>query len=138
MVRIFKLVAFTLLVAILGGCSGLQNLGKSPEEIVSMKAEDRWRALIEGDLERAYGYFTPAYRKIHSLDSYRRRIKGVGFWKNVKIESAECEAEHCKIEARVYATFMVPPMTRPMDTQEVFKEGWVFNKQENNWFFSAK
>jgi hypothetical protein len=138
MVRIFKLVAFTLLVAILGGCSSLQNLGKSPEEIVSMKAEDRWRALIEGDLERAYGYFTPAYRKLHSFAIYRGRIKGVGVWKDVKIESAECEVEHCKIEARVYATFMHPRMTKPLDTEELFKEGWVFNKQENDWFFSTK
>jgi hypothetical protein len=138
MSRIFKLVAYTLSVAVLGGCASLQNMGKSPEEIVAMRAEDRWRALIEGDLERAYSYFTPAYRKLHSYENYRARIKGVGVWKDVKIESVECEVEHCNVNARVYATFMHTRMIKPLDTEELFKEGWVYKKQENKWFFSAK
>jgi hypothetical protein len=138
MSRIFKLVACMLSAAVIGGCSGLQNMGKSAEEIVTMKAEDRWRALIEGDLERAYSYFTPAYRKLYSFEKYRGRIKGVGVWKDVKIESVKCEDEHCSVNARVYATFMHPRMTKPLDTEELFKEGWVFKERENKWFFSAK
>jgi hypothetical protein len=136
----FKLkVVTSLLIAIsLLGCATLENLGKTPEEIVASRAEARWRALIAGDLETAYGYLTPGYRSVKSFERYRSRIKGVGVWKDVKVESVSCKGDNCEADVRVYARFMHPRMVKPLDTDELIKEGWLYDEQEDNWFFVAE
>jgi hypothetical protein len=126
------------IVLILSGCSWVQTIGKTDDEIVALRAEQRWKALIEGDIERAYGYLSPGYRQITSYDRYRRRIHGVGVWKEVKIESTECKPERCKVGAMVSATFMHPRMKHPFDTQELMQESWVYDSSSRNWYLVPK
>lgn len=138
MKKVMQSMAGLLVVALLGGCSALQTVGKTNDEIVAQRAEARWRALIEGDLEGAYEYLSPAYRKLHSFARYRGRIKGVGVWRDVKIESVNCEQESCKVGALVSASFMHTRMTKPLDTQELMTEGWIYDKASRNWYFVPK
>jgi hypothetical protein len=53
---------------------------RTPEEIVHERAQQRWDALLAGDIERAYGFITPAYRATSSLELYRARFGSAIQW----------------------------------------------------------
>jgi hypothetical protein len=127
-----------VMILTLAGCAKLEKIGKSNEEIVAERAEARWRALIDGNLEKAYGYLTPGYRKVTSYDRYRRGVRGVGVWRDVKVESVTCETELCQVDVRIFARFTHPRMNKPLDTQEVIREGWLFDQEADDWFFVTK
>jgi hypothetical protein len=96
---------FTGLCAMLGlmaGCAGVPPVAvpqrsSSPEEIVGERAQERWEALLAGNLGKAYSFLSPASRQINSLDSYSSSVR-VGFWKKARVERVTCpEADLCEV-----------------------------------------
>jgi hypothetical protein len=88
-------------VALLGGCAGLSGLSaESPLQVkrdaVAARAQERWNALIKGDLTAAYAYLSPASRATMSLDLYKAKHK-VGLYRAVKIDDVACEADVCTV-----------------------------------------
>jgi hypothetical protein len=94
------------LLAVLVGCAGVpQGPGKSatgdPAQVVRERAQQRWDAIVAGDLEKAYGFLSPASRQVNSLAVYSTTVK-VGFWKKVEVESVACpEADVCEAALHV-------------------------------------
>ena len=79
-----------------GGHSAASYAGKSIEDQVTERATKRWQALIAGDLDAAYGYFSPATKATYPLDLYKVRMRP-GIWRNAKVDSVKCADSVCEV-----------------------------------------
>ena len=77
---------------------------ESPQEVkqaaVTERAKARWQAVIDGEVEKAYGFLSPGSKTVTSLENYRTRARLTGF-RAADIESVACETEACKVKVRV-------------------------------------
>jgi len=120
-------IAIAILVAV-AGCAAVGGLTKdsSPEAkraAVSERVMARWEALIEGNLDAAYTYLSPASREILSLASYKAQARGSGF-RAAKVDSVECEGAVCKV--RVFVTYdhrLMKGLMTPLNEKWVIDEG---------------
>jgi hypothetical protein len=131
-----------MLVAMVGtvaACAGMGGVTKdSPPEVkaaaVRERSQARWQALIKGDLDAAYAYMSPASRAVTSIEAYRRQVRP-GLWREVRIDSVECEAELCNVKLQL--TYDIP--RGPMSPKAVtgidtpVSERWVI-ENGSAWF----
>jgi hypothetical protein len=115
---------------VVAGCAGGPGgLSGPPEQAVAERAQLRWDALVAGDLEKAYGYLSPATRQVVTLVGYSSATR-VGFWKKAKVEKVECPAAdlcevHLTVEYRRAATIATP-----------LKESWT--RSQGEWWYVQK
>ena len=76
--------------------------GKSVEDQVKERATKRWEALIRGDLNSAYAYFSRATRDTYPIELYRTKMQP-GRWREAKVDSVKCGDGVC--EVTVVVTF---------------------------------
>jgi hypothetical protein len=113
--------------AIVTGCAGgpwLTGNSSAEEKATQVRerVDARWRALIAGDMERAYSYLSPASREITTLELYKARVKP-GMYRDVKIDSVSCEREVCVVRLLLtYDHRLMKGITTPVE------ESWVLEK----------
>ena len=84
----------------LAACASIDS--KPPEHQVRQRTADRWQALVAGDITRAYGYSTPGYRAVISLEGFRGRIGSGGSWVGAEVVAIHCpEAVKCIARVRI-------------------------------------
>lgn len=129
-----RLAAVCVLIA-LAGCAGMGQRG-TPEEQVKARAQLRQDALVKGDLERAYQYFTPAYRTAVTAQSYRGSIGKALVMVAGTVESVECETlEKCVAKVKVETK----PLVNPRFTATITTYGdetWLL--EAGQWWFFQK
>ena len=74
--------------------------GKSIEDQVKERAGKRWEALIRGDLESAYGYFSRATRETYPIELYRAKMRP-GMWRQAKVETVKCADAVCEVTVMI-------------------------------------
>ncbi len=120
-----------VVASMVAACAGIGGVSKdsTPEvkaAAVKERSQARWQALIRGDLDAAYAYLSPASKAVTPIESYRRQIRP-GLWREVKINSVECEAELCSVKLQL--TYDIPrgPMSpKPVKGIETpLTERWV-------------
>jgi len=120
-----RLLASALLVAIAAGCAALD--ARDGREVVSLKAKERWDAVIAGDLKKAYGFISPAGRTVLTYEGYEKSIRK-GFHKAARVTEVRCTApELCEVTLEIEYEFSGRRMKTP------FFEKWV--KQESQWWY---
>lgn len=120
-------IAMAILVAV-AGCTAVGGLTKdssleAKRAAVSERVMARWGALIDGNLDLAYTYLSPASREIMSLASYKAEARGSGF-RAAKVDSVECEGAVCKV--RVVVTYdhrLMKGLVTPLNEKWVIDEG---------------
>jgi hypothetical protein len=127
----WRQAAFRLVTAagigILAGCAGLGGLdvnapADQKAQQVRERANERWRALIAGDMERAYGYLSPASRQVTTLAEYRAKVNPA-MYRDVRIDEVKCQAEVCMV--RVLLTYdhrLMKGITTPL------QESWILER----------
>ena len=70
--------------------------GRSVEEQVKERATKRWDALIRGDLNSAYAYFSRATRDTYPIELYRAKMQ-TGKWREAKVDSVKCADSVCEV-----------------------------------------
>lgn len=70
--------------------------GKSLEDQVKERAAKRWEALIRGDLDTAYGYFSKATRDTYPIEMYRARMRP-GLWREARVDTVKCADGLCEV-----------------------------------------
>ncbi len=70
--------------------------GKSIEDQVRERATKRWDALIHGDLDSAYAYFSRATKATYPIELYRAKTRP-GIWREAKVESVNCADGLCEV-----------------------------------------
>lgn len=122
-----KLAWIAALVAV-AGCAGLGGLTKdsSPEDkraAVTERVNARWAALIKGDMDTAYSFFSPATRKLLTIGTYRQQARGSGFRK-AEIKSVTCQAETCQVAVEVTLDHrLMPGLLSTVDETWVLEDG---------------
>jgi hypothetical protein len=114
-----------LVAAMLAGCAGGPSAGAAPEEVVKQRAQQRWDAMVAGDLTKAYTYMSPASRQSISPELFRNSIR-LGFWKSAVVEGATCEQDACQVVVQVGYQYRGSTVRAPV------RETWV--KSEGEWW----
>jgi hypothetical protein len=89
-------VASLLLLAACATAPREQLAGKSLEEQVKERAANRWNALINGDIDAAYGYFSKATKNTYPIELYRAKMRP-GMWREARVDSVKCADEVCDV-----------------------------------------
>lgn len=96
--RPLKSLIILVTAVLLTGCvSGGLGGGGTPEQIVAKRAQSWVDALMKGDLEKAYSYTSPNYRKFSTAKLYHARVAGISGWDSAVVDSVTCEIERCTV-----------------------------------------
>jgi hypothetical protein len=127
--RKFALVA--ALAATLGACATTDGVStsSSPEarrSAVLARADARGAALVRGDLDAAYAYLSEGSKAVITLDNFKRRMSVVPFTA-YRIDSATCDADSCKVQAKVtYDHRVMKGVTTPVTETWVAERGGLY------------
>jgi hypothetical protein len=127
-VRFSRSVLLAVAVVGVAGCAAVSQ--RSPEEAVAARAQERWDALVKGDLKTAYGYYSPGSRSVMDLASYESTVRR-GFWKSAKVDKAVCaEAQSCDVHVTIEYEY------RGGRTKTPLRETWI--QDGSNWWLVQK
>ncbi|WP_435103490.1 hypothetical protein [Arhodomonas sp. AD133] len=127
--HIMRVSLSLLVLTTLTACSSLAGNSVAPEQRVEARAGERWQALIDGDIETAYSYLTPAYRSGNSVDDYRSTLGGAVRWLKQDVKEVDCKAERCVVGVDV--KYMHPRLG--MENTRRLTETWL--RSEGEWWF---
>ncbi len=121
-------LAAVFFVAVLVGCAVVAP--RSDEAVVKQRAQARWDALVKGDFNAAYGYFSPGSRSVMSAMDYALSLRR-GFWKSAVIEKVECgSAQSCEVSATIEYEL------KGLRTKTPLRESWIRDGSE--WWYLRK
>lgn len=120
-----KYSAMLWVAVLLTGCG-------SPEAVVSDYATQRWNALIKGDIEQAYQYYSDAFKATTTLEVFKRKTQGVGLWNKAQVKNVTCDtaAQRCNVAVEVTVAMKMRGLKQPLETSDVIQETWV----KQGWF----
>ncbi len=134
-----SVVAQGLLLAVGAGCASMSGspaltTSSTPDvkvAVVENRAESRWKALIDGDLDKAYAFLSPGSRSAMNVDEYKKQHR-IGFYRGVKLQSADCNVEVCTVKLMLTYDFktlkgIVTPVT----------EKWII-EQGQAWYVEQR
>ena len=127
-----KWMIITLVLLVISGCATLG--GSSKEEIVKQRVAERWTALIEGRLETAYEFETPEYRELYPFSDFRKKVRGVGSWQKVDVESIRCETDKCVATIRVYVRIQIGLGFEAIEKNGQATEKWIHHTATGQWY----
>lgn len=90
----FNLLFGSVLVYFAVGCAS--TISVAPEVAVAARAQERWDALLARDMEKAYGYISPAGRISMTLEVYRGRVNPQ-YWRKIKVKEVSCKPDVCDV-----------------------------------------
>lgn len=128
---LFGFTAALLLAAMVTACATT-----SPGKIdIKDRAQARWDAVLTGDLDTAYSFYSPGYRSSTSRVDFEislrmRRVR----WISAEVQESSCVADVCTV-----STLLGYQVARPVPSVTVWKnkklvdETWV--RTEGKWWF---
>ncbi len=132
------LLAFMLTGVFLSACASKAPAPESPENSIAERAQDRWDALLAGDFETAYAFYSPGYRSTTSVVdlAFELRSRRV-FWTSAQYREHSCLENTCTVVFDVGYTINrpVPGLTK-WDSSETMEEKWI--KTDGQWWFLPK
>jgi hypothetical protein len=116
-----------VLLMALAGCASVGGLSNdSPPEAkqaaVAERAKARWAAMIDGNLDLAYTFLSPASKGIVSLASFKQQAR-TGY-REAKVEKVECDGATCNVKMFViYDHRLMKGIGTPLEERWVIDEG---------------
>jgi hypothetical protein len=122
--------AVLALASLMGACATTSvSTSSSPEArraAVLARADARGAALVRGDLDGAYAFLSEGSKTVISLDNFKRRMSVVPFTA-YRIDNATCDADNCKVQAKVtYDHRVMKGVTTPITETWVVERGGVY------------
>jgi hypothetical protein len=117
----------------LTACAAMQP--QTAEEQVQARAQQRWDALMKGDLKKGYEFSPPSYRGVTSYEVYRAKFGSGLKWKSAMVAGATCKPEQCKVKIRIEAD--VPLLIsgaqgRLQQVTSYYDETWI--REDGKWW----
>ena len=98
-------------------------------EATALKArvEDRWKAIIDRDFDKAYGFETPEYRDSHTPDQYKSQFGPFADWHLATVKDISYDAPGVAKVGVVLDVSFNPPSgdPTPVRTETYLDEIWV-------------
>ena len=120
------------------GCASQATAPESTRDSVEVRAQARWDALLAGDFETAYSYYSPGYRSTTSVVDYAvgiklRRVR----WTSAEYLEQDCSENTCTVRFRVgYSVNSPVPGVDKFDGSNFQTEKWV--KTDGQWWYLPK
>jgi len=130
-IRHARLLFLALAVQLLAACAATQPA----EHPVVERSEARWNALIAGDLETAYSFYSPGYRSATSLIDFgvEMRTKRVR-WTSVEYLRHECEADRCTVHFKLgFQVRGALPGVAVFDSFDYIEDTWI--RTRGKWWY---
>ena len=90
---------------------------------VTKRAQERWDALLNGDVKAAYAYLSPASRQVVSLERYEQKTNPSSF-RSIKVRNVTCQEQTCQLD--LWLTFdhrLMKGVQTPIGETWVFENG---------------
>lgn len=129
------LLACMLTGVFASACAGKAPVPESPEVSIAERAQHRWDALLGGDFETAYGFYSPGYRSTRSMIdlAFEYRLRRVG-WTSAQYKEHRCAENACTVIFDMGFTVAMPvPGLNKWDGKQTVKEKWI--KTGGQWWF---
>lgn len=128
-----RLVALAAIAAVfLAACATTGGGGGGD---VVKRAEARWEAVLAGDFERAYQYYSPGYRSSHSPGDFElsMRLRKVQF-RGARFVDHACEGDRCdlKFEVKYFVASPVPGLDK-WESKTTLDETWI--RTQGEWWY---
>jgi hypothetical protein len=111
---------------------------ENTENSIAERAQDRWEALLAGDYETAYAFYSPGYRSTKSVVDFAigvrsRRVR----WTSAEYMEHSCLENSCTVLFNVGFTVNRPvPGMKKFEGSNTVEEKWV--KTEGQWWYFPK
>ncbi len=115
-------------LATLAGCATVNPV--PPEQAVTERAQQRWKALMARDWTAAFQFLTPAFRSTMDVERYAYRFVGVPKWLDATIRSAKCEADRCSVVVHIVVEYLPKNNTHTLGTDVT--ETWL--REGGQWY----
>lgn len=132
-----QLIRTNLMLVILLGltaCASMQP--DTDEQTVIKRVKAHQQALLENDLEKAYEFLSPGYRKTHTYKDYLGTKGSTVKRISSEIDKVECDEDACSVFIVLYykyqgiAGFHTKPEDPPVS--RINKERWI--KVDGTWW----
>lgn len=125
-------LAALLLAGLIAGCATAPG---ATEDAVVERAKARWAAVIAGDYETSYPFYTPGYRSTTSLIDYavEMRTRRVT-WTTAEYRSHDCEENRCTVAFSIgYRVHSPVPGLTTWNGQSAVEDTWV--RTGGQWWY---
>jgi hypothetical protein len=113
---------------------------KDPIKSIEDRSVHRWQSIINSDYETAYGYFSPAYRKTETIESFKLRMTKAKLsvqWKSAEFNSKKCEDTVCEVKVNLLYKYSFPQKAMgDVEIETAVDENWI--NKDGNWYFLPK
>ena len=108
--------------------------------MVKEAAQQRWNALIAGDLQAAYQHYTDAFKETVPYKRFRSQTKGVGLWNKAQVDTIDCDesGKRCHAKVEVTVAMKMRGLPKPVETSDVIHETWVREGVFSDWRYVKK
>lgn len=103
----------------------------SPEQRVADRAAQRWQALIDKDLNRAYEFFSPAYRQAVSVERYKGSFGGSVIWQDAEVKTVKCGENVCDVTMMIVYKYNVRAAS--FESNKILEEKWILS--DGAWWY---
>jgi hypothetical protein len=109
----------------------------SPEQQLAERAEARWKALAEGDLQAVYGFESPAYRDVTPLGRYAAQYGSAVKWHGGEASSIKLgeDGQTARVNVAVDYT-SVMPSGEQYQGRRAINEDWIL--ADGEWWYVRK
>lgn len=109
----------------------VQAPAATPEDIVAQQSKAYWLARISGNVEAAYAFTAPSYRKVHDLEAFRLKYGARPALNNPQTFKVHCSAVRCTVTNKFQVFTPLAPTANvsvPKTDVWVQEDGkwWVF------------
>ncbi|HEX3895846.1 MAG TPA: hypothetical protein VHW73_06520 [Rudaea sp.] len=130
----FAQIFAMLSLGVIAGCATTTAVKPQAGATAQERAVQRWNYLIAHRAEKAYDYLSPGYRATKSRDDYASEMNGRGMhWLSVTPNSAECEADTCKVRLIVNIEIDMTGAAGHVKSISPVVETWI--KESGNWYY---
>jgi hypothetical protein len=107
---------------------------KLPKEAeLRERVQARWDAVIKGEIDKAYGFETPEYRKAHAEEDYRAAIGRRVTWHVATLKDLRYDrTDAAEAIIALDYSFALPGSDEMARTTSIISDRWVYS--EDQWW----
>jgi len=134
----FMFLALLSLSVLLSACAGSTTKGGPDESSVEYRAQQRWAAMLAGDFDKAYVYYSPGYRSAETMFDLASRARARRVqWTSADYKDHSCQENTCTVKFIIgYKVLKPVPGLDEYEYSSPLEEKWV--KTEGQWWYLAE